>query len=118
MLGAQAGDPTARTGPRAGAGNLWHVDVAVFLKVVVQPSESSEEFALPTFSTGRGLRLGIAVGRDESHPDGLRCCYLIIRQLAPAVLRPQAGDPQSDPPGEPFFMSFGVRVAVLPGVGG
>lgn len=117
MLGTEAGDPTACAGPRARAGNLGNVDVAVFLKMVVEPFEPSEKFTFPAFSTSRRFGLGIAVRRDESHSYGFCCCDLFVRQLALTIFFSKAGNPQSDSPSEPFFMSFGVRVAVLPGIG-
>lgn len=116
MLGSQTGDPTARAWPCTGATKLWDVDVSVFLKVVVEPSESSEELAFPALSASRRLWLGIAIGRDESHSYGFCCCDLFIGELARAILHPKTGNPESDSPCEPFFMRFGVRVAVFPGV--
>lgn len=116
MLRAEARDPTAGAGPRGGAGNLRDVDVTVFLKIVVEPSESSEKFGLPTLSTSRRLWLGITVRRGEPHADGFGCRDLLISQLARAKLHTKTGDPQPDPPREPFFMSFGVRVAMFPGI--
>lgn len=70
---AQSGDPTAATGPCVGATKLWNVNVTVFLKVVLQPFEPSEEFTLSALSTSRGFGFGIAIRRDESHSYGF-CC--------------------------------------------
>lgn len=60
MLGAEAGDPTACAGPRAGAAKLWNVDMAVFLEIGIESFELSEKFAFPALGASWGLRLGVA----------------------------------------------------------
>lgn len=65
----------------------------VLVKIVVEPVEPPEEFDFSAFSTSRGLGLGIAIGRDESHSYSLGCRDLFIGQLALAIFLAKAGYP-------------------------